>query len=172
MPDDLLLSITAQIGAVGVVPNGLGEAFVNQHTALIRLRKENSVPRWVGYGLLSSFGKTQCRLMTNGGTKVGLTLDDVRNVLVLVPLLQEQAEIVAGIERRTNDLESALSRLEREIDLLREYRTRLVADVVTGKLDVREAAARLPDAEPLLDTPDTGDTDPDDELGTDEEADA
>jgi len=37
-----------------------------------------------------------------------------------------------------------------EIDLLREYRTRLIADVVTGKLDVREAAARLPDetAEP------------------------
>ena len=35
--------------------------------------------------------------------------------------------------------------LEREIDFLREYRTRLVADVVTGKLDVREAAARLPD---------------------------
>ena len=33
---------------------------------------------------------------------------------------------------------------EREIDLLREYRTRLIADVVTGKLDVREAAARLP----------------------------
>ena len=39
----------------------------------------------------------------------------------------------------------AISRLEREIDLLREYRTRLVADVVTGKLDVREAAKRLPD---------------------------
>ena len=36
-------------------------------------------------------------------------------------------------------------RAEREIDLLREYRTRLIADVVTGKLDVREAAARLPD---------------------------
>lgn len=42
-------------------------------------------------------------------------------------------------------LDTALSRLEREIELLREYRTRLVADVVTGKLDVREAAARLPD---------------------------
>jgi restriction endonuclease S subunit len=37
LPDDLLLSITAQIGAVGIVPKGLGEAFVNQHTALIRL---------------------------------------------------------------------------------------------------------------------------------------
>ena len=43
------------------------------------------------------------------------------------------------------DLNTAISRLEREIELLREYRTRLVADVVTGKLDVREVAAGLPD---------------------------
>jgi type I restriction enzyme S subunit len=35
--------------------------------------------------------------------------------------------------------------VNREIRLLREYRTRLIADVVTGKLDVREAAARLPE---------------------------
>ena len=48
-------------------------------------------------------------------------------------------------------MEQAISRLEREIELLREYRTRLVADVVTGKLDVREAAARVPD-EALPDT--------------------
>jgi hypothetical protein len=47
--------------------------------------------------------------------------------------------------------------IEREIDLLREYRTRLVADVVTGKLDVREAAARLPEERRA----DIGDSDPD-----------
>ena len=46
---------------------------------------------------------------------------------------------------RTNELGSTSRVLTREIDLLREYRTRLIADVVTGKLDVREAAARLPD---------------------------
>ena len=49
---------------------------------------------------------------------------------------------------QTGGYDTAISRLEREIELLREYRTRLVADVVTGKLDVREAAARLPDVPP------------------------
>jgi type I restriction enzyme S subunit len=145
IPNDLLLSITAQIGAVGVVPDGLGEAFVNQHTALIRLRPERSIPRWVAYGLLSQFGKDQCRLMTNGGTKVGLTLDDVRCLCVLLPPLDEQLRLVAGIENETRELDGAISRLQREIEFLHEYRARLVADVVTGKLDVREAAARLPD---------------------------
>ena len=147
--NDILLSITAQIGAVGVVPDGLGDAFVNQHTALIRLRPQLTVPRWIAYGLLSQFGKDQCRLMTNGGTKVGLTLNDVRCLLVLLPPPEEQVSLVAGIESRTRELDVAISRLEREIDLLREYRTRLVTDVVTGKLDVREAAARLSDEEPL-----------------------
>jgi type I restriction enzyme S subunit len=71
-----------------------------------------------------------------------------------------------------SSINTTISRLEREIDLLREYRTRLVADIVTGKLDVREAAAHLPDEEALLDTSDTGDTDPDDDLAPDEEADA
>ena len=51
--------------------------------------------------------------------------------------------------------------LASEIDLLREYRTRLIADVVTGKLDVREAAARLPDEadepEPLDEVEDLSD---------------
>ena len=40
---------------------------------------------------------------------------------------------------------STIARYEREITLLREYRTRLTADVVTGKLDVRAAAAQLPE---------------------------
>jgi len=63
----------------------------------------------------------------------------------------------------------AISRLEREIDLLREYRTRLVADVVTGKLDVREAAATLPDEDPLRAFAASRDPDPDLETPDDEE---
>jgi len=144
-PDDILLSITAQIGAVGVVPAGLGEAFVNQHTALIRLRRDRCVPRWVAYSLLSRFGKDQCRLLTNGGTKVGLTLGDVRGLTVLSPPIDEQLRIVQALEDQTRGLNDGIASLEREVDLLKEYRTRLIADVVTGRLDVREAAARLPD---------------------------
>jgi len=66
-------------------------------------------------------------------------------IRITIPPIDEQYSIVAYIDRETNGLNSAISRFEREIELLREYRTRLVADVVTGKLDVREAAAKLPD---------------------------
>jgi len=84
----------------------------------------------------------------SNGMTVGLqnlSNQNFYSVRCLVPPVQEQFEIVAHIERETETLNTAISRFEREIELLREYRTRLVADVVTGKLDVREAAAKLPD---------------------------
>jgi type I restriction enzyme S subunit len=61
-----------------------------------------------------------------------------------IPPLEEQEVIRRFLSDELATTNTAISRLEREIELLREYRTRLVADVVTGKLDVREAAARLP----------------------------
>ena len=59
----------------------------------------------------------------------------------------EQDAIVDSIRSRTSTIEAAVARTEREIGLLREYRTRLVADVVTGKLDVRATTRNLPDAD-------------------------
>jgi restriction endonuclease S subunit len=73
----------------------------------------------------------------------------LRYVQVPLPPVEEQLAIADKLESSTAGMTQAISRLEREIGLLREYRTRLVADVVTGKLDVREAAARLPEEVPL-----------------------
>jgi len=67
-----------------------------------------------------------------------------------IPPEDERAEILIAVKERTASLNTAISRLEREIDLLREYRTRLIADVVTGKLDVRESTAQLPDEDQEL----------------------
>ncbi|WP_341880445.1 restriction endonuclease subunit S [Synechococcus sp. UW140] len=80
-----------------------------------------------------------------------------------IPPEDERAEILIAVNEKTASLNTAISRLEREIVFLREYRTRLVADVVTGKLDVRAAAARLPDEELLPDLA-AADDEPDDLL--------
>ena len=61
------------------------------------------------------------------------------------PPFEEQAAIVSFLDRTTAALDAATTSAQRETSLLREYRTRLIADVVTGKLDVREASAGLPD---------------------------
>jgi type I restriction enzyme S subunit len=93
----------------------------------------------------------------------------MKEITFFVPSEAEQMAIVDFVTRETTGISVAISQLEREIELLREYRTRLVADVVTGKLDVREAAAQLPD-EVLPDT-NADAADPGDDLEiADEEA--
>ena len=81
-----------------------------------------------------------------------LSPGQIRKFKVALPPLDEQRTIIRSIANQTAPLESSIARLEREIELLREYRTRLVADVVTGKLDVRAVAAQLHE-EPTPDTP-------------------
>jgi len=62
-----------------------------------------------------------------------------------LPPSREQIAIVDYVLEHTSDLDTAIDKANCEIKLLNEYRTRLIADVVTGKLDVGEAAASLPD---------------------------
>ncbi len=69
-----------------------------------------------------------------------------------IPPAHERAEILKAVKERTASLDATIARTEREIALMQEYRTRLTADVVTGKLDVRPAAAHLL-AEPLAPEP-------------------
>ena len=65
------------------------------------------------------------------------------DIPLLCPPPHEQIAIVEYLNKATANIDAAISRARRQIELLREYRTRLIADVVTGKLDVREAAAQL-----------------------------
>ena len=67
----------------------------------------------------------------------------IGDMLHAFPLPAEQTAIVAHLDKLTSDIDAAIAHTRREIELLEEYRTRLIADVVTGKLDVREAAANL-----------------------------
>ncbi|WP_394756424.1 restriction endonuclease subunit S [Rhodoferax sp.] len=97
-----------------------------------------------------------------------LSPEQIKGFKVTLPPIKEQQEIVSYAESETGDLNTAISRLNREIDFLREYRTRLVADVVTGKLDVREAATGLPQDElEATITPEAMDAD--DDTASDEE---
>ncbi len=71
----------------------------------------------------------------------GLSIEMISRLLVPVPPIEEQFAIVAALKVQTRNFTQAIEGARREIDLIREYRSRLVADVVTGKIDVRAAAA-------------------------------
>lgn len=86
----------------------------------------------------------------SGSTKGAITCEDLKRFQIAIPPTLEQQELLKHVQTIILSLSTALKHLKREITPLHEYRTRLIADVVTGKLDVRAAAAALPD-EALLD---------------------
>jgi type I restriction enzyme S subunit len=90
--------------------------------------------------------------------------------LALPPSRQEQEEIIRHLQIATIDFDKGIEAIQREIALIQEFRSRLIADVVTGKLDVRAAAASLPEANEPEPVADIGEGDDLDEAVDDAEA--
>lgn len=82
-------------------------------------------------------------------TQGNLNVERIGAMWIPFPSPIEQREIALRVEEETSSFDNGIARLHSEIELLREYRTRLIADIVTGQLDVREAAKHLPDEAPL-----------------------
>lgn len=62
---------------------------------------------------------------------------EMRNIMVPLPPLDEQREIVVYIEEKCQKIDTLISELQAEIDYLKEYKQRLIADVVTGQVNVQ-----------------------------------
>ena len=77
--------------------------------------------------------------------------DELKYLGVSLPPLPEQIAIASYLDSAIADIANTIDRTNRQICLLREYRTRLIADVVTGKLDVRKATPELPGLKPIID---------------------
>lgn len=82
-------------------------------------------------------------------SRLSLTDEAFLDMMLVLPPLEEQRKIARRIGERTSAIDAAMDAVNAEIALLREYRTRLITDVVTGKIDVREQAAKLPDINPV-----------------------
>jgi type I restriction enzyme S subunit len=114
--------------------------------------------RFLVYAIRQRTSRAQIESSTNGASDSMQNIGQgvIRNLLLSLPPLDEQRRVVVALKEQTSSLDAGMSQAQRKIDLLGEYRTRLIAGVVTGKLDVREAAARLPDEveelEPLDET--------------------
>jgi type I restriction enzyme, S subunit len=116
------------------------------HIFAVRCRQHLLVPEFLAGLMASQHGRNYFQLTAKQTTNLASTNSTtLRAFPIVLPPLAEQKAILDNILKQSIGLDAAIDRTLREISLLREYRTRLIADVVTGKLDVREAAAKLPD---------------------------
>lgn len=86
---------------------------------------------------MANYFQTQLQIRATGSTAQGIKASKLPELRILHPSLEEQNQIVEYVEYESKKIAQTIQTTEREIKLIREYRTRLITDVVTGKVDVR-----------------------------------
>ena len=142
---DYLLSASASTGAVSLATSKVAGCV--PYTGIIRLwsASPRTVMPYIRLFLSSRLFLDQVDLEKAGVAISHFGPTHLGRMVITLPPEPERQAIVEYIDKATAGIDAAIARARQQIALVEEYRTRLIADVVTGKLDVRDAAAQLPD---------------------------
>ena len=132
-PNDVLVSITADLGSIGLVPDDIGEAYVNQHIAMIRFN--NPVQgEFMAWYLRSDYGQKDLLKNKRGGGKLGLGLDDIRDSRVPVVSDTEASKILEAIENRLSVCDSIEKTVDTALQQAEAMRQSILKKAFEGRL--------------------------------------
>ena len=135
---DVLLNITgASIGRTSIVPTPFPPANVNQHVCILRPIKSLVIPEYLHLLLCSRQAKDQISSLENGTSREGLNFQQVGRLLFAFPSVGEQVEIVSAVAKKVERIDQQVEKVLSAINRLAEYRSALITNAVTGKIDVR-----------------------------------
>ena len=135
-------------GRACVAPENIVPAMVKADCFRFRPDMEQVEPQFMAHQLTATAVAASAVLST-GATRSRTNLQSASARVVGIPNVREQRLIVAFISLATSSICVAQQAAKQQVAAFGEYRTRLIADVVTGKLDVRDAAKRMPAIDPL-----------------------
>ena len=128
-------------GSFGKVHYSTRPVFAIDTTYYVDERHSTANLAWLSRAL----GWLRLDAVTRDSAIPGLNREEAYDQFLPLPPVHEQTAIAEYLDKVTADIDAAIGLARRQVELVEEYRTRLIADVVTGKLDVREAAEQLPD---------------------------
>ena len=123
-PFDVLVSITADLGSIALIPEDIEEAYINQHIAMIRFENPQ-LGEFMAWYLKSDYGQKDLLKNKRGGGKLGLGLDDIRDTPVPDVSDATSKKIVSEIESRLSvcdSIEHTVDTAGRIIDTNQFYR--------------------------------------------------
>lgn len=112
-----------------MIPEDFGEAYANQHIALVRLSGTEVNSRFIGWFLSSHRGRSQFEKLNESGAKAGLNLPTIKKLLVPITRPDEQARIAEILDISTSRVSDHYSSLRK----LRSLKVGLMQDLLTGK---------------------------------------
>ena len=131
---DILIAQRGSLGKSALIKEDIGEATINPSLVLLNSIKFN--PTFLHYILLSdSVITTICLLNTSTAVPM-ITQNQIANIMIPKCHLTEQQEIASYLDKRCAQIDASISKAQREIELLQEYKQSLITEVVTGKRKV------------------------------------
>ena len=137
--NDILISITADVGMVGLVREMDFEAYINQHIALARPNNEND-SEFIAWYLVSDVGLRQMQGKQRGATKVGLGLDDIRSLQLSMPKISEQKKVVVVLNKLMNKEQQAKEAAEAVLSQIDTMKKAILARAFRGELGTNDPA--------------------------------
>ncbi len=132
-PNDVLVSITADLGSIGLVPQNIGEAYINQHIAVVRF-KNTDQGKFMAWYLKSDYGQKDLLKNKRGAGKLGLGLDDIRDSKVPVVSDDVAESIVNIIEARISVCDSIEKTVDTALQQAEAMRQSFLKKAFEGKL--------------------------------------
>ncbi|MCV7401288.1 restriction endonuclease subunit S [Mycobacterium fragae] len=129
------------VGSVGYVTSDLKNIYLSDK--LWQVRFGGALARFIYYWAQTERYRSQIAALCVGASSSmqNLAMADFRNIALALPPLDEQAEIVRFLADRTNKIDKLIAKSNKVIEALKEYRSALITDAITGKIDAREAVA-------------------------------
>ena len=138
--------IVGRKGSFGKIQYSAKPVFAIDTTFFIDKRYTDTDLRWLFYML----SQLELDRSSQDSAVPGLDREEAYQKLTVLPPFPEQRAIAEYLDRETEKIDAAIEKTKESIALWEELRETLISDVVTGKLDVREVAKRLPEEEPEL----------------------
>lgn len=135
---DILITITAELGAVAVARSAHEGAYINQHLALFRPSPELCDSNFLVNYLSTAAARAQLLISGQGGTKQGLGFEQINNVQVAFPSIDEQRQIGSYCNSIWKNFGSAEMAISSSVMRLAEYRAALITAAVTGQVNAEE----------------------------------
>ena len=126
---DILCSITAELGKIGWIPSNFGEAYINQHTALIRIDRKKADSKFIAYQLSSSKLNKTLNSLNDAGAKAGLNLSTIKSIPIHYPPLAEQQKIAQIL----STWDQAIAVTETLLENSQQQKKALMQQLLTGK---------------------------------------
>lgn len=153
---DLLIVEGGAAGTSAIIENIGDRKIMVQNSVHILRSRSKLLNKYVYFWMYSLVRSSYISFCANVTTIPHYTKDKVKSTPIPVPPIKEQQDVIAYLDGVTNTIDETIANIALSISLLQEYRTRLVADVVTGQIDVRNIA--IPNYETVPETIDQPET--------------